>query len=81
MSSETPTTLLKLAGELSKLSGELSSTGGKLAQAAAALEQEAANVAAENSKKWGVNVQVAVRTGPFGGTVVDGEGKEVVVRR
>lgn len=78
MTPETPETLLKLAGELSTLSAELSVVGAKLSLAATALEQEAANVAAENSKQWGVNVQVAVRAGPYGAM---GSGSEVVVHK
>ncbi|KAF2851968.1 hypothetical protein T440DRAFT_488580 [Plenodomus tracheiphilus IPT5] len=78
MTSETPGNLLKLAGELSKLSAELCGVGSKLAEAATALEQEAANVAAENSKQWGVKVHVDVRAGPYGAM---GGGDEVVVRK
>jgi len=78
MTSETPDSLLRLAGELSKLSAELSTIGGKLALVATALEQEAANVAAENTKRWGVNVQVAVRTGPYGAM---GNGSEIIVQK
>ncbi|KAI8933260.1 hypothetical protein NX059_009891 [Plenodomus lindquistii] len=78
MTSETPGNLLRLAGELSKLSEELSTIGSKLALAATALEQEAANVAAENSRKWGVNVHVAVRAGPYGAL---GDCNEIVVQK
>ncbi|KAH9882622.1 hypothetical protein J1614_000858 [Plenodomus biglobosus] len=78
MTSETPGNLIKLAGELSNLSAELSAVGSKLALAATALEQEAANVAAENSKQWGVNVHVAVRAGPYGAM---NDGNEVVVQK
>ncbi|KAF1847698.1 uncharacterized protein K460DRAFT_281563 [Cucurbitaria berberidis CBS 394.84] len=66
MAANTPDNLLKLASELSNLGAELAAVGGKLASAATLLEQEAANVALENSKRWGVDVQVAVRAGPYG---------------
>ncbi|CAO2647196.1 Nn.00g081180.m01.CDS01 [Neocucurbitaria sp. VM-36] len=73
MTSNTPDNLLRLASELSKLGAELASVGGKLAAAATTLEQEAANIALENSKRWGVDVQVAVRAGPYGtpGSVIE----------
>ena len=73
MSANTPDNLLKLASELSKLGADLAAVGGKLAEAATTLEQEAANIALENSKRWGVDVQVAVRAGAYGapGSVVE----------
>ncbi|KAG9376938.1 hypothetical protein A1F94_012538 [Pyrenophora tritici-repentis] len=64
MSHNTPTTLLKLAADLSKLSTDLAAAGATLAAAAATLEQEAATVAWANAQRWGVDVQVAVRAGP-----------------
>lgn len=66
MSSSTPDTLLKLAAELTKLGGDLSAVGAKMAAAANTLAEEAANIALENSKQWGVDVQVAVRAGRYG---------------
>ncbi|KAL1799270.1 hypothetical protein ACET3X_003307 [Alternaria dauci] len=77
MSQNTPDNLLKLAADLNKLGGELCTIGGKLAQAATTLEQEAANVALANAQRWGVDIQVAVRAGPNGQWV--GQGNEVVV--
>ncbi|CAG5159666.1 uncharacterized protein ALTATR162_LOCUS5649 [Alternaria atra] len=77
MSHTTPDNLLKLAADLNKLGRELCATGGKLAQAATTLEQEAANVALANAHRWGVDVQVAVRAGPHGQWV--GQGNEVVI--
>ncbi|KAI4689730.1 uncharacterized protein J4E84_003910 [Alternaria hordeiaustralica] len=77
MSHNTPDNLLKLAADLNKLGGELCAIGGKLATAATALEQEAANVALANAQRWGVDVQVAVRAGPHGQWV--GQGNEIVV--
>lgn len=74
MASTTPDNLLKLASELSKLGADLATVGGKLAEAATMLEQEAANIALENSKRWGIDVQVGVRVGPYGvvpGSVIE----------
>lgn len=67
MSSSSPDNLLKLAAELTKLGGELSAVGAKLSAAANTLAEEAANIAQENAKQWGVDVQVAVRAGRYGG--------------
>ncbi|EMD67383.1 hypothetical protein COCSADRAFT_352245 [Bipolaris sorokiniana ND90Pr] len=82
MSNTTPDTLLKLASELSTLGTSLSAAGTKLAAAATCLEQEAANIALLNAQKWGIDVQVAVRTGP-GVYNAPGQGKggghEVVI--
>ncbi|KAI4621167.1 uncharacterized protein J4E87_006795 [Alternaria ethzedia] len=77
MSHNTPDNLLKLAADLNKLGGELCAIGGKLATAATTLEQEAANVALANAQRWGVDVQVAVRAGPHGQWV--GQGNEIVI--
>ena len=73
MTSSTPDSLLKLAAELTKLGGELSAIGGRLAAAANTLAEEAANIAQENAKQWGVDVQVAVRSGRYGtpGSVIE----------
>ncbi|KAA8617628.1 hypothetical protein PtrSN002B_008890 [Pyrenophora tritici-repentis] len=78
MSHNTPTTLLKLAADLSKLSTDLAAAGATLAAAAATLEQEAATVAWANAQRWGVDVQVAVRAGP-GAYAQHDQGGEVVV--
>lgn len=78
MSHETPTTLLKLAADLSKLGTSFNEAGATLAAAAATLEQEAANVAWANAQRWGVDVQVAVRAGPSYGQAQGQEGGVVV---
>ncbi|KAL6702629.1 hypothetical protein ACN47E_001298 [Coniothyrium glycines] len=73
MSASTPDILLKLAADLTAVSAQLSDASGKLAVAANTLAEEAANIAAENTKNWGVDVQVAVRTGPYrNGAAIDG---------
>jgi len=76
----TPETLLSIAATLTEASGTLGGVGTKLVEAAALLEQEAANLAEEQAKKWGFEVQVAVgvKGGPGCGC---GKGSEVVVKK
>jgi hypothetical protein len=81
MSPSSPDTLLRLASDLTTLGAQLHDAGGKLAAAANTLAEEAANIAAENAKNWGVDVQVAVRAGPFRGGNEGGQGASVVVKQ
>jgi hypothetical protein len=74
----TPETLLALAATLTEVSGTLGGVSTKLVEVAALLETEAANLAEEQAKKWGFEVQVAV--GVKGGPGC-GNGSEVVVKK